>query len=326
MKKLSLDELLGKRIQDYYEVQYQYILRLIEEGKIKPVKSSPKNGKKPSLYTMYWLVEEKPNYDFEKEELLYHTDTRIKVDYYLRHLDNYVKERSYVRRLNDYLQEHKDSLAMSVSLNERSFAIWGEEKFLSEGAGHTILKHCGIEEEFLNCYFTAEPFAYYASHREAPQKILILENKDPFFGMRKHLLEGNTQILGTSIGTLIYGGGKKVISSFKEFSISAEPYMKADGNELLYFGDLDYEGIGIYEKLVKTMGSSYELHPFIPAYQAMLEKAQDISLLSSTKERQNRNIKNIFFSHFEKDIVAQMKNILEKDLYIPQEILNVTDY
>ena len=326
MKKLSLDELLEKRIQDRYETQYQYIIQLIEEGKIKPVKTSPKNGKKPSLYTMYWLVEEKPSYEFEKEELLYHTDTRIRVDYYLQHLDVYVKERAYVRRLNDFLQKHSDSLAISVSLNERSFAIWGDEKFLTGGSGHTVLKHCGIEDEFLNCYFTAEPFAYFAAHRDTPQKILIIENKDPFFGMRRHLLEGKTQILGTSIGTLIYGGGKRLVSCFKEFSISAEPYMKTEGNELLYFGDLDYEGIVIYEKLVKTIGSSYELHPFIAAYQAMLAKARDISLLPSTKEKQNRNIKNIFFSYFDKDTVTRMKTILEKDLYIPQEILNIADY
>jgi len=326
MKKLILEEILSKKIQDRYEVQYQYVLHLIEEGIIKPVKSSPKNGKKPSLHTMYWVTEEKPDYGAEEEELLYHTDTRIKPDYYLRHPDVYVQERAYVRRLNSFLQNNSDSLNAPVSRNERSFAIWGEEKFLSGGSGRTILSHCGIEEELLNCYSTAEPFAYYAAHRDTPQKILIIENKDPFFGMRKHLLAGNEKILGVPVRTLIYGAGKRVVSSFKEFVISAEPYMKEKGNEFLYFGDLDYEGIGIYERLVRNVGGSFEIRPFIPAYQAMLDKCRDISLLPPTKEKQNRNISDMFLSYFNADTAARMKCILEKDLYIPQEILNITDY
>jgi len=326
MKKLSLDDILGKRIWESYEEQYRYVLQLIEAGKIEPVKRSSKNGKKPSLYTMYWMIDEKPDYSAEKEELLYRTDPLINVDYYLRHLDTYVKERKYVQRLNDFLQSHVEDLNIAISRNERSFAIWGEEKFLSGGAGRTVLGHCGIEEQFLNCYFTAEPFAYYAAHRNVPQKLLIIENKDPFFGMRKHLLEGYETILGSYIGTLIYGAGKRVVSSFKEFSISAEPYMKEEGNELLYFGDLDYEGIGIYENLVQTMGGTFEIRPFIPAYHAMLEKSAKMKTLPSTKEKQNRNIKDVFFSWFDSDTVIRMKDLLEKDQYLPQEILNIRDY
>lgn len=325
MKKLSLEEVLGSKIRDPYESQYRYIRQLIEDGKITPVKTSPKNGKKPALYTTYWLVEKEPDYHTEIDELLYHTDPRISIDYYQRHLDVYVKERKYVRRLHDFLQSHSDALDISISYNERALAIWGYEKFFSKG-GHKILSHCGIEEDYLNCYPTAEPFAYYAAHRNTPQKILIIENKDPFFGMRKHLLQGHDSILCVPVGTLIYGRGKGVVSSLREFSLSAEPYMKVEGNELFYFGDLDYEGIGIYEKLAETMQGSYDVRPFLPAYQKMLEKGSDIRFLPGTKEKQNRNIKDMFFSYFDADTVTRMKDILERDLYIPQEILNITDY
>lgn len=62
MKKCSLEEILGKRIQDPYEVQYQYVMDLLSSGQIKTVKSSPGNGKKPALHTQYWLIEENRKY------------------------------------------------------------------------------------------------------------------------------------------------------------------------------------------------------------------------------------------------------------------------
>ena len=188
MKKCSLEMLLGKRLAEPYESQYRYVMERIESGKIRPVKTSPRNGKRPALYTQYWLVEEKPDYSAFRDELLYQTSPLIHVDYYLRHPEVYVQERPYVRRLSAYLQ--KRQATVTVSRNERSFEIWGEEKFLS-GNARSVLSHCGTTEAELNVYYTAEPFAYYAARREVPQKLLILENKDPFFGMRKFLLEGH---------------------------------------------------------------------------------------------------------------------------------------
>jgi len=370
MKKCSLEDLLEKRARDSYESQYTYVMELIDTGKIKPVKSSPKNGKKPALHTQYWVIEEKTDYSAWEEELLYRTDTHINVEYYLHHLDMYDKDRVYVRRLSDYLRDRSSRLSVTISRNERSFEIWGEEKFLSGGTGRTILSRCKIEESVLNVYSTAEPFAYFAAHREVPQKILILENKDPFFGMRRYLLQGNDRIfeekigknrinagegmgrnnkisgedigrndkiletgigrgkkiLGEDIGTLIYGAGKRVVSSFREFAISAEPYMKEPGNELLYLGDLDYEGIGIYETLAEVFADSGTIRPFVPAYLAMLDKGDLAKSLPLTKEHQNKNINDNFFSFFDEHTVGRMKKILESGRYIPQEILNIDDY
>lgn len=326
MKKRSLEEILGKHIQDPYDVQYQYVMGLLSSGQVKPVKSSPGNGKKPALHMQYWLIEEKPDYSAWKDELLYRTDTHIQVDYYLHHLDIYDQDRRYVRRLSEYLQRNGGMPSSPISRNERSFEIWGEEKFLTGGAGRTILSRCKIDESALHTYSTAEPFAYFASHRTTPQKILILENKDPFFGMRKHLLEGNHKILGEKIGTLIYGAGKRVVSSFREFEISAEPYMKDAGNELLYFGDLDYEGILIYETLAEAFADSGVIRPFIPAYLSMLNKGDRVQTLPQSKEHQNQNNNGSFFSLFDEHTVGRMKNILESGRYIPQEILNTEDY
>ena len=171
-------------------------------------------------------------------DIKYTFSTMISVDYYLAHPDMYEKDRNWLLMLNQYLKKHTDALLTPESLNERSFEIWHREKFLD---------------------------------REQGKNILILENKDPFFSMRNYLLNGHTEIFGAEIGTLIYGAGKGIIRSFQDFDLCAEPYMKHPENTIYYFGDLDYEGIGIYENLAEKFRSRWKIIPFVPAYQAMLE-------------------------------------------------------
>lgn len=326
MKKIFLETLLRSKNDLTYLQQYEYVLKLLDEKKIKPVKASGLNGKKPALYREYWILEEKKDHTALKEELKYRLSPLISVDYYLTHPAVYEKDRKWVLMLSDYLKKDIYKLQHAESLNERSFEIWNREKFLSREQGKRILKCCGLEMGFLHIYETTEPLAYYSHIRETPQKLLILENKDPFYSMRRHLLEGKTKIFGESVGTLIYGAGKGILRSFMDFDLCAEPYMKMKENKIYYFGDLDYEGIGIYENLAEMFWEKREIYPFVPAYEAMIKKSIMISRLPETKEQQNRNIHSRFFSYFEKETVERMKQILETDRYIPQEILNIRDF
>lgn len=327
MKRVSLEKLCSVRRDFLYEDQYQYIRSLLETGRIRPVLASGTNGKKPALYREYWLVEEEKNYQDLEEELKYQMTPLISVDYYLAHPEVYEKDRPWVLLLNDYLKNQKEQLEYPQSVNERSFAIWRREKFLSREQGKKILKRCGLEEDTLNVYKTTEPLAYYAHTREVPQNLLILENKDTFYSMRRHLLEGNDRILGVPVGTLIYGAGKGIFRSFQDFDLCVEPYMKNTGNVIYYFGDLDYEGLGIYESLAEMFAQRWEIIPFISAYEAMVKKAEEIvpEELPDTKEGQSRRDCHLFFSYFEGKQIEKMKRILEKGKYIPQEILNISD-
>ena len=311
MKKISLEELLPRT--DDYQEQYDYIQQMISDGLIKPVGRSPMNGKKPALHTSYHVIEPMPDYSEEIRELHYKIRF-INIDYYTAHPDVYRKEREQALQLEAWLK-HKDDV--SVSENERRYEIWGYEKFNETN----ILKHCGIDKALLNTYKTVEPFAYYSHTRKTPQKLLIIENKDPFYGMRKHLLAGHDTICGEEIGTLIYVGGNGVGSSLTEFESSAEPYMLADGNELLYIGDLDYAGIRIYETLVELTG--LPVKPFVKGYKTMLDKA-----VSPGKCKKNQAFEsgNRFFSYFDSDTANHIRDLLAKGLYIPQEILTIKNY
>lgn len=327
MKRVSLEELLKTHSDDSYEQQYKYIMGLLTAGRIKPVQNSKTNGKKPALHLFYWKQEEtKTDVEDLEEELKFQLMPLITIDYYLSHLTKYREDRIYVRKLSEYLTDSRELLEQPRSVNERSFEIWNREKFLTKEQGNKILNRCGIKPELLHMYETAEPIAYYSHTRETPQNMLILENKDTFFSMRRHLLDGNDRIFGEKIGTLIYGGGKRIVKSFRDYELSAEPYMKSRENRLYYFGDLDYEGIGIYESLMQQSKEQWKIIPFATAYEKMLEKAAFVEKLPDTKEAQNRNLTGRFFSQFSKATVARMKEILEREQYIPQEILNISDF
>ncbi len=263
MKRISLETIQQQNSSKTYLQLHEHILKRILSDQLRPIKASGTNGKRPALYLEYWLMEEAKNRPdkFYQEELSYQLSPAISNDYYLSHLAQYEQDRSWVLMLDSFLKSHREALNTPVSLNERSFQIWQREKFLQKEQGRKILKRCGMELSDFNLYETTEPLAYYVQNRETPQNILILENKDTFYSMRKHLLSGEQTILGLKVGTLIYGAGKGIHRSFQDFAFCVEPYMQEENNQIYYFGDLDYEGIGIYEKLAQLFAK------YIPPFQ-----------------------------------------------------------
>lgn len=328
MKRISLEQLQKESRKEAYQEQYRYICEQIEKQKIIAVKSSPLNGKTPALHQSYWVLEEKPDYKAELEELKFKMVPAIRTDYYLDHPDVYQKEEKWVKLLNRYFMEQGDTKPEPVSLNERSFQIWGREKFLQKEQGKKILTHCGVTLEQLSVYHTTEPLAYYSYSSRVPQTVLILENKDTFYSMRKSMLRGKSRIFGEEIGTVIYGAGKGILRSFEDFRFCVEPHINDSGNKILYFGDLDYEGIGIYERLEHLFRAEHEIEPFVQAYEKMVRKAEKngMDFLPDTSEKQNRNISGQFFQYFTGGIKEKMKQILLAEKYIPQEIINITDF
>lgn len=328
MKRISLEEIENQYKIEHYSKLYEQIMLLIRSKKIKPVYASGKNGKKPALYKEYWRLEEQEDNSQYMDELSYFFVSDIETTYYLNHIKQYKEDRKWLLLLNQYLKTNRKSLEIPKSMNERSFEIWQREKFLKEEQGKKILKRCGIAIEKLNIYETTEPLAYYTATKKVPQNILILENKDTFFSMRRRLISGANTILGVEIGTLVYGAGKGIIRSFQDFSLCAEPYMRERDNRIYYLGDIDYEGIRIYECLVRVFESECVIEPFMEGYVKMLQRAQKIGInqLPDMKVGQNSNIDDIFRRYFKEQEFLYIRDILEQGKYIPQEILSIEDF
>lgn len=324
-KKITIEEIEKVYKVSTYNDLYILVSKLIENNEIEAIKSSGGNGKKPALYKRYRIVEEEEDNSVYLEELDYKILSKFDISYYKKNINKYKEHRQYILVLNTFIKENEDLLKIPLSMNERSFQIWGREKFLQKEDGKLILKNLGLNLEYLNYYDTSEPLAYYSKSKKVPQNILILENKDTYYTMRKYLINFNNTILGNEIDTVIYGAGKGLIKAFKDYDVSVEDYLASKENKIYYFGDLDYEGIIIYENFYDKYKDTYNISPFIEGYKKMIDKVNNINSLPKTKDGQNRNINNYFLQEFSLEYREKIEDILKSNLYIPQEIINIID-
>jgi hypothetical protein len=320
---LEMQKYLG--IFDYKEF-VSLVERLEKEGIIKPVKKSKLNGKNPSIHNRYSIIDEAKDNSKFIDEIKYKLNYELSGDYFINHVDKYIESRDYVLALSDFLSSRMEMLKEQISIKERSFQIWGREKYLEKEGGKTLLKNLSFDLDKLNIYTTSEPLAYFSYSKGTPQKILIIENKDTFYTMRKFLLSEKETIMGEKIETVVYGSGKGIWNSFNDFKVCAEPYLLNEENELLYLGDIDYEGIFIYEQLYNTFKDNFIIKPFAKAYEYMINKAIENKLnLPKSKENQNKNIEDIFLKFFSVEYQDKIISILKSGRYIPQEIINYSD-
>lgn len=289
------------------------INELCTMGKIIPVKNSGKNGMTPVLYAKYRLVNEKnqPNEAYKNEILSFHP--ALKKDYYLNRIAEYENDREYVLSLNSYLQSSGflNINDYRCTINERSFEIFNDEKFLDK-KGKALLKKLGLDIENFNCYHTYEAFFYIALKPGAEGNALIIENKDTFMSLVRAMnLEGSERYSVNNINLLIYGEGNKITKSF-EFMQE----LKRDNplNKIYYFGDLDYSGIDIYQRLAKGF-AGYDIIPHVRLYEQLINCVD--------KQPTARSIVrceiNTFLHYFDNDLAKKISQILSSNKYIPQE-------
>lgn len=293
---------------------------MVQQNIIAPVESSGLNGRRPALYKKYRVLPEKEDYSDIINEIKA-LSSHLDISYYLSNAKVYKQHRQYIKQLSSFLNNHYRELDTPASINERSYQIFGEEKFLKENPLSTaILKNTGIDIEVLNIYNTPEPFFYF-NMGDYTSSIIILENKDTWYTLKKVLKEGKNEFHSYKFETLVYGEGWKIVESF---SYLYEEEMKTyrDIQDIFYFGDLDYEGISIYSKL-KAKYPIVKL--FYPFYKDML-KLCDVARLKSMKQNQIKKYSEFdfgdFLNYFTEQEQEKIKEILVEGKYIPQEILN----
>ena len=71
MKRITIDEIEEKYRIERYQDLYDKIVTLMENNQLKPVYAAGKNGKKPTLYKEYWIVEEQEDNSQYIDELSY---------------------------------------------------------------------------------------------------------------------------------------------------------------------------------------------------------------------------------------------------------------
>ena len=283
----------------------------------------------------YRIIKNERDYTNIKQEIS-KLHKKIDIQYYLKHPEEYEQSREEITKINTYIEEKEknEKRAKELTVNERSYQIFKDEKRLKEQ--EKILKKLGITFKELNCYETYEPFFYFENSNydqfetnknsqsknnnyayfdnknnvHKTKKVLIIENKDTFWTYKKIAKKYN------NIYLVIYGEGKKILNSFeyiKNFELE-------ENTEILYFGDIDYEGINIYISLARKY-KNYHILPYCEAYQRMMQLEDKPNKIKHSQNIRKDNIEE-FIKYFEEEEERKLQNIFENNLYIPQEIIN----
>ena len=289
-----------------------------DKGLISPMKASGLNSRNPSLYKKYRvLINTRKQLSEEHMQELQSLHPKLDKGFYFKNPDEYRKDRDYVLMLSDYLLDsnQNNTLKYRCTMNERSFEIFNNEKFL-ESKGNVLLKRLRLSLEDLNCYKTHEAFFYILFEPKERLNILIIENKDTFYSALKYLQRtSDREIYGVKLDMLIYGEGKKIV---KSFSFINEVFVGTSIDRVYYFGDLDFEGIGIYNSLA----SKYEKYLIVPhtaLYKEMLYSAKSPPKL---RTGQAEFFLDRFLMYFDEESRDRISQILYSGHYIPQEAVN----
>ncbi|RDY28417.1 hypothetical protein CHL78_005835 [Romboutsia weinsteinii] len=324
------------KLQEILDIDdYPYFVSIVNELEHTNVlkKYSPKkNGRNPSLFMKYKLIVEENDYLDYIKEIDYDLAPELDKSYYKQKLSTYERDRQDILAISNYIKNKKHLLNTSISTNERSYEVFRREKRIKQKGINTIMKNLGLDEDFFNYYETCEPIAYYSVSKGSPQNVLIIENQDTFYSIRKYIKTVSKNVLGIEISTVIYGGGNGRLPSINEIEEYTEEYISNINNTFYYFGDIDYAGISIYESYRERNIDKIDWVPFKEGYEYILDKVvgdsraiEDINSLPVTKDGQKDNRKGIFMDFFDNKYQQKIENILSERKYIPQEALNFND-
>ena len=314
-KRITLEEL--SRLCSDSEQLNEQIKELTNQGVLVPIKISGTNGnQKNPLFMRYTICIENTIQVSPDEINALHP--RLSANgYLLRNRMQFVNNRAFLCRLTEWLTNQKGNDMMSR--RERSFAIFGEEKELDNHL--RLLKAIGITGDMLRYYETPEQcFSDYIPVRKSNMTLLICENKDIWFNIRRLMYESHANTLfDTQIDGVIFGKGNDITGKDKFRSYAA--YLGADTIRFLYCGDIDRAGFDIFLRLCKA---AEELHIelFFPAYKKMLELSRNIQLPYSEDKRCIIPEMSGILLKFLVDEQEQITHIVQNNKRLPQEILS----
>jgi hypothetical protein len=211
-KIISAEELQQICQEADYDLFHTEVEQLVESGVLVPVQSSKTNGRLPPLYNRYRIIKPQEDYTVFFESIR-RLNPLLNIVGYLQRPELYRKHLEIVEGISKYLWFAQDLLDRPMSRKERSFSLWGREKFMDEylASVREVLKYNHLAEDFLNYYDTPEPFFEYHHSQAEQMTVLVIENKDTWYTFRKLMqATGKNIIAGTVVNVLLYGEGNKI--------------------------------------------------------------------------------------------------------------------
>lgn len=298
---------------------YDLVSKAVGDGLLSPVKSSGTNGNlRYPIYMKYRITSIENFSDTISEIAMFHP-ALTENGYLQSHPNTYLKNKLAFQKLNRYLFSKQSNI--SVSKKERSFLIFGEEKKLDDRAFCNLLGHIGLTQDFLKYYETPEYcFNDYIPKRKDSMILLICENKDIWFNIRRRMYEdGADEIFNTHIDGVVYGCGNRISESrsLSEYT----RFMGSKAVRYLYWGDIDRAGFNIYLSLVKN-NPKIDIQFFTAAYMKMIMSAEDIVIPDSDDHRGIVGNYDEIYELFPYDYRQKLIHYINDNKRIPQEIIN----
>ena len=313
--KPELEDLLGIHSD---EKLYQIVSNARITGILLPMKASGTNGNLAFPISLKYKVSlTADNSDALREIALLHP--AITSSGYLQKRPEVYREHSAsLRKLSAYLFQTIPSVR--ISRKERSFEIFGEEKLLDNPSVKRLLDTLGLTADRL-CYYDTPEYCFndYIPARKDDLTLLICENKDIWFNIRRRMYEdGAREIFGVPIDGVVYGCGNKVsqLGALEAYT----GFLGAQEVQYLYWGDIDRAGLNIYVSLLRNNPNA-NLKLFKEAYAEMLRLAEGREMPKSEDHRERMEDYQEMLSRFPERDRGRLLEYIARNERVPQEII-----
>ena len=300
---------------------FPLVQEAVSSGLLKPYQNAGTNGNlKYPIYMKYHIIRETSDHVALLPEIQRLHPDILQNGYLQRHPNAFQQYREVLEALSRWLFQNL-SKPVAVSRKERSFEIFGKEKTLDDAGVKNLLKRLGINADTLGFYDTpAYCFHDYIPKRSDQMCLLICENKDIWFNLRKMLSEYERSMLWDIVfDGVIYGEGNRICepNALAEYT----RFLGVNGVRYLYWGDIDREGLNIAVRLFRN-NPKLNIQPFRAAYMQMLERAKLHQIIWSDDRRERTEDYAAFMAAFPENEQVQLANAMEQNLHIPQEIIS----
>ncbi|RKZ42490.1 MAG: hypothetical protein DRQ49_01740 [Gammaproteobacteria bacterium] len=138
-----------------------------------------------------------------------------------------------------------------VAVRERSFEIFNDEKLLDEFSKTQPFKQGRIELSVLRCVITPEPLAWEKGPSGSESKpCLVVENSATWRTLSLWNRDNG------AYSSVVYGGGNKFSQTWQGLELIREI---APFDLILYFGDVDYDGLMIPFRAARNIHESLDV-------------------------------------------------------------------
>lgn len=315
-KKISLSELQDLLVADSISELFDYVNMLVSDGTLTPIKASGRNGNlRYPLYEQYRITL-KDEADKRLKELSQLHPSLLKNGHLKANPSVFLKNYDDIRAVSAYL--FRNLTMREMSKKERSFDIFGEEKRLDD---NSVMNKIGATPELL-CYYETPEYCFndYIPVRKRNMVLLVCENKDIWFNIRRRMFEdGATTLFGRKLDGVVYGSGEK--ASGNNYLTQYSRFMGAENVSYLYWGDIDRAGLMIYQ-LVVSANPAVDIRLFVEGYHRMLQLAAGRRIPNSDDKRGLAFDFSEIYDLFADDERALLVRYIEENKRVPQEIVN----